>query len=403
MKKIFFATIVALAALVSCNKNNEPAKPAVKANLTASSSFTDGKAKATVTLTEAVEADVTVELAVAADSQLGADVVTVEPASAVIKAGETKVEFAVVLGEAEAGDYTVKVELKSVSAPVEKGESVASIKATIEAEALMAVDMHNYKANATFLFDDNSIATGSNYTFEWKFYPYAWHEYDKTVEEGDIKWKTYCNRLGQVSNADENGILIRYGDGGASGSLRVNGKKYDTSNGQDYFGRNKETWALDQWHTLTIAVDAETMTVYDNGELFGTMPVVDGKGFNFERLDMSMTWGYDAAGKDYPWAQDFHGYIEYIRFWNKTLTQEEVKAGLCKVAKNAEGLQSLWIFNTDSGSVIPDQVGPRNLDYANAWVWYNAVQGKATGTAEAILEQWVEWDEATMGAMCPEL
>lgn len=398
MKKILFATFVAAAALVACTK---PADPAPEVTISADKNFTNGTANGKVTLNKAAAEEVSVNLALASDSQLKDDKVSIVPALVLIPAGQLEGSFVLNTVEEEAGDYTVKVEIANAKGATVGAAKVASVKLTVEAEALMAIDMHNYKINASFLFGEKSIATGANYTFEWKFKPYAWHEYDKEAEDGH----TWCNRLGQVCNADENGILVRFGDGQAQGSLRVNGARFNTSGGADYFGRGKETWALDQWHTLSIVVDGENLTAYDNGELFGTMPLAEAgdTGFNFERMALSMEWGYDAEGKDYPKGQDFHGYLEYIRFWKKALSQEEIKAGLCKVSKKAEGLESLWIFNTDSGMVIPDQVGGRDLDYAsNAYVWYNATKGKAPAAcAEAILEQWVEWDETTMGEMCP--
>lgn len=405
MKKILFATLVACAALVGCKK----AEQGPQATISVDKSFVDGVANGKVTLDKAAATDVTVTLALAADSQLKDDNVAIVPALVILPAGQTEGTFKLTIGDPEPGDYTVKVEIAKVEGALVGEPKVAASKVTVEPELLMAVDMHNYKINASFLFGENSIPTGANYSFEWKFYPYHWHHLGgKEVEEFDgAQHNTYCNRLGQVCNEDEKGILVRFGDGQADGSLRVNGSKYFVDgDGKDYFDHGKESWELDQWHVLSITVDGTTLTVYKDGEVFGTLDVKeDGQnGFSFDRLALSMEWGYDAQGLDYPLGQDFHGYIEYIRFWQKTLTQEEIKAGLCKVSKNAEGLASLWLFNTDSGSVIPDQVGPRNLDYAsNAYVWYKDSKAKYTAGAEAILEQWTEWDETELGPMCPVL
>lgn len=405
MKKILFAALVAATALVACKK----AETAPEVSISAAKSFTDGAAAGKVTLDKAAATDVSVSLALAADSQLKDDNVAIVPALVVIPAGQLEGAFKLTVGDPEPGDYTVKVEIAKAEGANIGAAKVASVKLTVEPENLMAVDMHNYMINASFLFGENSVATGANYTFEWKFKPYHWHHLGgKEVEEFDgQEHTTYCNRLGQVCNEDEKGILVRFGDGQADGSLRVNGSKYFVDgDGKDYFDHGKESWELDVWHVLSIVVDGTNLTVYKDGELFGQLDVKeDGqKGFNFERMALSMEWGYDAEGLDYPLGQDFHGYIEYIRFWQKALTQEEIKAGLCKVAKNAEGLASLWMFNTDSGAVIPDQVGGRNLDYNNnAYVWYKDSKTKYTRGAEAILEQWYEWDEAKDGPMCPAL
>jgi len=377
MKRNFLSIVATIAALafvaVSCEKDPETPTPDPD-------SVTLDKTELTLTVGE------TAKLTATANTETVTWTSSAEAVATVANGTVTAVA---------AGEATITVKA---------GTASASCKVTVtepepEPENDIALNFYNYNMHCNPMYEGNGIESGSNYTMEIKFFATHWHPYGKKDPDFDPDFdkSVYCNRLAQFCKSNEFGYLYRYGDGGSAGSLRLNSKLLDTSDGKDYVGGQQRVWDLNMWHTVTVAVDAETCTVYDNGEVVGTIPVADADGFKFERYEFGMTWD---DGYGYPRAQDFHGYLEYIRFWTKTLTQEEVKAGLCHVDHKAEGLAACWEFNQDGGTLVPDVTGNgRDWDFTQV---YNA-DGKKVDVSEEFKGQWVDWDADEMGsALCPE-
>lgn len=400
MKKIFFATLVALAAFATACKDPEDGPKGgseVTADLKADAAFVDGKANVQVVLSAAAEAEVKATLAIASDSQLKD--VTVEPSTVVIPAGQTTGKAVLTLASGlEPGEYTVKLGMTVTGAKA--GTDVVTVKAVVEGpeeELPIVLNFYNYKMHCNPKWTDKPIASGSNYTMEVKFYSTHWHNYGQKEPDYDPDFANavYCNRLAQFCNGNEYGFLYRFGDGGEPGSLRLNSKILG-SNDNWYVGGQKRVWATDMWHTVTVAVDAETCHVYDNGELIEEKAIGTDAGFDFERYEFGMSWD---DGYGYPRAQDFHGYLAYIRFWTKTLSEEEIKAGLCHVDHHAEGLAAMWEFNQDGGAIVPDVTGGgRDWNFADV---YDG-DGRKIDVSEEFKAQWFDWDEDEMGPLCPD-
>ena len=60
-------------------------------------------------------------------------------------------------------------------------------------------------------------------------------------------------------------------------------------------------------------------------------------------------------------------YIDYIRVWTVARSASEIKAGLCDVANNAEGLAAYWRFATADdidGTWLLDRVGQNDIDWS---------------------------------------
>lgn len=403
MKKVLFATLVALAAFATACDPTEDGPVGggseVTADLKADATFVNNKANVQVVLSGSAEAEVKATLAIASDSQLKD--VTVEPSTVVIAAGQTTGKAVLTLASGiEPGEYTVKVGMTVTGAKA--GTDVVTVKAVVDGpdeEPSIVLDFHNYKMHCNPMWDDKPIATGSNYTMQVKFYSTHWHNYGQKEPEYDPDFDkaVYCNRLAQFCNANEKGFLYRFGDGGEPGSLRLNsGLIFDGTHDSWYVGGQKRVWATDMWHTVTVAVDPEKCYVYDNGEFLGDNPIANADGFKFERYEFGMSWD---DGYGYPHAQDFHGYIAYIRFWTKTLSEEEVKESLCHVDHHAEGLAAMWEFNQDGGSIVPDVTGGgRDWDFSNVF----DPDGRKMDVSEEFKAQWFDWDEDEMGPLCPD-
>ena len=64
----------------------------------------------------------------------------------------------------------------------------------------------------------------------------------------------------------------------------------------------------------------------------------------------------------------FKGMMDDVRVWNRALTQDEVRAGMCKKLNgNESGLVGYWTFNETSGTVIVDKsVGGLNGHFIGA-------------------------------------
>jgi len=86
----------------------------------------------------------------------------------------------------------------------------------------------------------------------------------------------------------------------------------------------------------------------------------------FERIEFGMSWddgSWNNTG--YSTSQLFDGYIDYVRVWSVARSASEVKAGLCNVANNSEGLVAYWRFQSDSdfdGSFLVNRTGNANFD-----------------------------------------
>ena len=247
------------------------------------------------------------------------------------------------------------------------------------------MDTHNYLCNSEFHFYDNPVKLNpSAFSLQWKFYADEWHDYGKTRGEGDEAYSVWCNRLGQIGNRDEKGILLRFNDGHNKGSLRLNSDVFGLNNYVTADGEKDYIFDLNTWHVLTLTMDGTNVCVYDNGTLIQTIAQTTGAvwaEWPIERFDISMTWD---DGTGYPRGQAFLGYMAFTRVWSKTLTAEQVAASLCDTEDN-EGLVLCWNFNADEGSTIANNgsAAGYDLDFTKALAAGQNDYVKATDIAGA--------------------
>ena len=302
-----------------------------------------------------------------------------------------------ITGTAGNGVYSVKLNLLT------KKASITFVKA-LEPEGTSweyVFDSHDYNRNSEFHFSNAIKVNPKAMTFQWKFYADEWHDYGKTRTVGDQTYSVWCNRLGQISNSGEKGMLFRFNDGGKKGQLRFNaailgndGKDYvKDAEGNDYI------WSLNEWHVLTIVADGTKVTLYDNATALYSFDQNTGGAFAewpVERFDISMTWD---DGTGYPRGQEFLGYMAYTRLWSKALSAEEVAASLCDVPADSEGLQIYWAYNLATGSTIANKgaAAGYDLDFAKA-----LAPGQADFVkTEDIEAAWVPVEDIENGTVCP--
>lgn len=260
------------------------------------------------------------------------------------------------------------------------------------------MNISDYKTNSEFHFGSPVKLNPGSLTFQWKFYSTKWNVYDQVDEERG--YKVWANRLGQISNSAEKGILLRFNDGHKQGSLRLNaaifandGKDYVQKDGDDYI------WSLNEWHTLSIVADGSTVTVYDNAEAVYSfeysVPEVYAE-WPVERFDISMTWD---DGTGYDKGQAFQGYQAYTRMWSRALSAEEIAASLCNV-DTADGLVLCWNYNLEEGTTVKNEgsAASYDLDFTKALAGGQASYVKA----EDIEGTWTPVEEIENGTVCAE-
>jgi|GEM_PF-2600559 len=258
----------------------------------------------------------------------------------------------------------------------------------------------DYKVNSEFHFYDNPVKINpSAFTFQAKFFATEWHDYGGKRTVGDEEYSVWCNRLGQIGDRNEQGILIRFNDGGDKGSLRLNSSVFGLNNYVTADGEKMYIFSLNEWHVLTLTADGTNVCVYDNGELIQTIAQNTGEvwaEWPIERFDISMTWD---DGTGYPRGQAFLGYYAYTRVWSKTLSQSEIAASLCDVT-DTEGLEIYWTWNLDSGTTVANKGAAAGYDAdftkALAAGQQNYVKGADVEGA------WTDVTEIENGTVCAE-
>ncbi len=206
-----------------------------------------------------------------------------------------------------------------------------------------------------YLFATKELA---NSTIEWRFYSRSWHP----------NTNGQPNRLGAIESKDEKGVMLRFNNGGNAGrgQLHLSASAmlgYEPQVTKE--GENKPyCFEAEKWHTLSIVCDGTNMSVYDNGEYINKYPLTNAT-LKFERIEWGMSWEYNYNNDEFSLSQLFDGYIDYVRVWEVARSASEIKAGLCDVANNSEGLLAYWRFQSDDdfdGSYLVNRAGNSNYD-----------------------------------------
>ncbi len=263
------------------------------------------------------------------------------------------------------------------------------------------MNISSYKTNSEFHFDAPITVNPSAITFQWKFYPTEWNDYDKVIERDGESYKVWANRLGQISNSSEKGLLFRFCDGGEKGQLRFNSDVLGTGS-NDYVVKDGKAyiWELNKWHVLTITADGTTVSVYDNADLLYTFAQNTPEtlqSWKIDRFDISMTWD---DGTGYDKGQAFRGYIAYTRLFDVVLSQEEIAKTLCD-AETTDNLLIYWAWNCDEGAAVKNLgvAAGYDLDFTKALAGGQQSYVKA----EDIEATWTDvTDVDGMPAVCAE-
>ena len=141
-------------------------------------------------------------------------------------------------------------------------------------------------------------------------------------------------------------ISVEYGDGlGGNSPAFRRGKLANV------------TGLLGRWNHVTAVVrDVFDMDLYLNGVNVGGSP--SGDSYNTMVSNVPGVSGFTSSA--YFTSNDviyrYHGLIDEIRFWNRSLSQEEIRQTMCVNLKgNERGLIGYWDFNETSGDIVFDK------------------------------------------------
>ncbi len=258
-------------------------------------------------------------------------------------------------------------------------------------------NMSNYKTNSTFIWADAISLNPSAVTLQWKFYSNKWndHKFNDKDEAGN---QLFSNRLGEFANADESkSVLFRFSnDGDVDGQLCLNagvlglGQAQVTKDGKPY------AWPAQEWVVMTIVSDGSKVHVYQDGTLLNSYDATPTSSWDFNRVDLSMTWD---DGSNWPLKQAFNGYTAYIRVWSRALAASEIEGTLCEVPANADGLEACWNFDGSEEKAAVNMASKNegvDLDFTSCFDG----NGNAKDNGDVAAAAWVTLEGSELPGIC---
>ena len=266
-------------------------------------------------------------------------------------------------------------------------------------------NMADYKTNSTFKFAQPLTLSPSAVTFQWKFYSNKWNNH-KFQDVDANNNPLYCNRLGEFANSNESqSILLRFSnDGNADGQLCLNFSALGKHQRSDQIQVSKDSkpyvWATGEWVVFTLVADGSKLYIYDNATLVNAYDYTPASAdFAFQRFDLSMTWD---DGSNWPLRQAFNGYSAYTRVWSRALSQEEIAAGLCDVASDAEGLEIYWKYDGSDDKAVINAAAKNTameLDFTSCWDG----NGSAKDNGDVAAASWVTLAGSDIDGICSKV
>lgn len=205
-----------------------------------------------------------------------------------------------------------------------------------------SIDMNNSNFSSTYVFSDDLCKSMANYTFEIKIYPYSWNGMTPSLSR-------LCS-FGDKNNGGS--LLYRFGEKEDVDILQVK-----TPAGELVSTHKYET---NKWTMISVVYNGSNIALFNDGD-----KDVDNASSNeaskWQCVELGMSW------TTYRSAQLYHGRIAELRVWDRALTSGEIKAGLCGVPSDSEGLVAYFKFDEPSGTVFKDATGHGyDMDWAKS-------------------------------------
>ncbi len=238
----------------------------------------------------------------------------------------------------EGRTYLIPVTIKNVEgADVELIESSKTIYLRVSRVLTFYSLENDYRASSNFIFTDDKMVDLTNYTIEFKVYPYNL----ATGTAGDNQIQRV---LAVEGKGEEEANMYRFGESG----LQRNQLQWILPGGR---AASTTLFSNNRWYLVSCTYDGSDFKMYVNGEL-DTQASGSDKHTPFQRFEYGMSWG-----GGYPAGQFYNGRLCEVRVWNRALGASEIAGGLCGVDARSNGLVAYWKMNQASGTTILDVTG----------------------------------------------
>ncbi|MDE6872137.1 MAG: DUF1735 and LamG domain-containing protein [Bacteroidales bacterium] len=214
-----------------------------------------------------------------------------------------------------------------------------------------------------FLFS-NPITSLPAYTWEVKIYA---EKFRDTNADGTTRVCSFGGDDTSVEGGaiDDGGFkcdqnLIRFGEGtDEPNRLHITTKQAKMS--------SNTLFDAGRWYSVAIVNDGTTMTLYVDGEKDNSVTVAP-----YVYTLYGVQIGMPSNG--YQSSQLFYGRLAEMRLWTRALTAREIRAGVCGVDPDTEGLVAYWPMNEGHGNVFYDlSPNHRDISYTNGinvgWIY----------------------------------
>lgn len=229
---------------------------------------------------------------------------------------------------AEGVSYIIPISIKSVESDMEVIEASRTIYLKLARTIFFSAPyVGTTTTTYNFALDEEDIVTGINkYTWEVKFKA----ENLRRNQDGEPL------KIGGIHNN-----MLRFGESGAATDVL-----------EVYAGSENKLiattkFAVNTWYMLSIVNDGKMLTLYVNGVKDNSMSVTPYE-YQFDGVEIGQSLnGYQSK-------QLFRGWLGGMRYWSRALSAREIKANLCGVNPNAEGLVACYRMDESSGNIFHD-------------------------------------------------
>lgn len=206
-----------------------------------------------------------------------------------------------------------------------------------------------------FLFPD-PITSLPVFTFEVKIYADRFRD---TGAGGTIRVCSFGGDERSVEGGaiDDGGfkcdqVLLRFNEGtNEPNQLSINSKSGNQLSSVTRFDANR-------WYNIAVVCDGNIFSLYIDGELDASMAASP-----YDYTLYGVQIGMPSAG--YQSSQLFYGRLGEMRLWTRPLSPTELKASLCGVDPDTNGLVAYWPMNEGEGNTFHD-LSPNHRDIAYA-------------------------------------
>lgn len=244
---------------------------------------------------------------------------------------------------ADGSTYVIPVTITSVKGELEPLEAERTIYLKISRTLILSsIDINNAGFSSTFVYSDDKMKSMGNYTIEIKIYPYSWNGMTPSLSR-------LCS-FGDKNNGGS--LLYRFGEKNAEDVLQIK-----TPGGELISNTHYE---LNKWTMLSVVYNGSNIALFNDG-VKDVDNASNAEDLKWQCIELGMSW------TDYGSKQLYHGRISEVRVWDRALTSGEIKAGLCGVPANSEGLVAYYKFNEKDGTVFVDATGNGyDMDWAKS-------------------------------------